>query len=314
ETEIERLLQGYATSPLGMIQEADDFRISIAGAQEKTALLWHQEQWCRPIGSTPTSHIFKLPIGKLENQGIDLSDSCENEWLCLKIAEAFCFPVANPQIQTFKQVKVLILERFDRQWSKDGTWLMRLPQEDMCQALGISPGLKYQADDGPGVVDIMNLLLGAEDADGDRECFLRSQILFWLLAAIDGHGKNFSIYLRSGGSFRLTPLYDIISAYPLMKTKAIARQKAKMAMAVTGKKNYYQWSMIQPRHFISTAIAAGFSGSRVDAILHEMLKQVPDVIETVTQQLPADFPPSISQPIFNGMRSLAERHYHVPVA
>src|SRR5690606_18824081 len=36
-----------------------DFRISIAGAQEKTALLWLDNQWCLPHGATPTTHIFK---------------------------------------------------------------------------------------------------------------------------------------------------------------------------------------------------------------------------------------------------------------
>jgi serine/threonine-protein kinase HipA len=77
--EIAKLLKGYAKSPLGMAEEADDFRISIAGAQEKTALLWYQEQWCRPTGVTPTSYIFKLPIGLIPNNNIDLRDSCENE-------------------------------------------------------------------------------------------------------------------------------------------------------------------------------------------------------------------------------------------
>jgi serine/threonine-protein kinase HipA len=79
--EIARLLKGYRMSPLGMNEEVDDLRISIAGAQEKTALLWHQGQWCRPIGPTPTSHIFKLPIGLIAENNFDLSESCENEWL-----------------------------------------------------------------------------------------------------------------------------------------------------------------------------------------------------------------------------------------
>jgi serine/threonine-protein kinase HipA len=146
--EIAQLLNGYKNTPLGMIEEVDDFRISIAGAQEKTALLWHQNQWCRPVGAMPTSHIFKLPMGNHDN--LDLSESCENEWLCLEIARAFGLPAANAQLQFFDGVKVLVVERFDRQWSKDGKWLMRLPQEDFCQILGVSPSLKYQADGGPG--------------------------------------------------------------------------------------------------------------------------------------------------------------------
>lgn len=159
-------------------------RNSLAGAQEKTALLWYQDRWQRPLGSTPTSHIFKLPIGRIEQNNIDLSESCENEWLCLRIAKAFGFPVAHAELATVGQKKVLIVERFDRRWSRDG-WLMRLPQEDFCQALGVAPALKYESHGGPGIADAMKLLLGSRLATPDREMFFKSQILFWMLAAID---------------------------------------------------------------------------------------------------------------------------------
>ena len=67
----------------------------------------------------------------------------------------------NVKFYHFEDVKVLIVERFDRKLSSDKSWLMRLPQEDMCQALGISPNLKYQSDGGPGIENIMRLLLGS---------------------------------------------------------------------------------------------------------------------------------------------------------
>jgi serine/threonine-protein kinase HipA len=306
--EIAKLLRVYRTVPLGMTEEADDFRISIAGAQEKTALLWHQGQWCRPTGATPTSHIFKLPIGFIDHNGIDLSDSCENEWLCLKIAGAFGLPTANAKIQQFEDVKVLVVERFDRRWSKDGTWLMRLPQEDMCQALGVSPNLKYQSNGGPGMAKIMQALLGSKNAEADRETFFRSQVLFWLLAATDGHAKNFSIYLEPGGSYRLTPLYDVLSVYPLMQSNMIPRQKAKMAMALRGtNKNHYLWEKIQPRHFLSTAKTINFPQKKAKQILSEMLEQVDDVATQVLEKLPEGFPPDISAPILEGMTRLAKQ-------
>ncbi len=84
DEEIEQLLLGYREAPLGMEVGIDDFRISLAGAQEKTALLWFGNQWCRPQGSTPTSHIIKLPIGHIAHNNLDFSESCENEWLCLQ--------------------------------------------------------------------------------------------------------------------------------------------------------------------------------------------------------------------------------------
>ena len=141
DSQIAQLLKNYQTAPLGMAEEdGEEFRISIAGAQEKTALLWKDDAWNRPVWTTPTTHIIKLPIGKIEHSGMDLSDSCENEWLCLKIAEAFGLPVCHAEIGLFEDAKALVVERFDRRHADD--WIMRLPQEDMCQAFGVSPNIK----------------------------------------------------------------------------------------------------------------------------------------------------------------------------
>src|SRR5690606_37578660 len=87
----------------------DDFRISIAGAQEKTALLWHDDRWCIPRNSTPTTHIFKLPLGKVGNMQADFSTSVENEWLCSRIVEAFGIPIARTEIATFEDQKALVV-------------------------------------------------------------------------------------------------------------------------------------------------------------------------------------------------------------
>ena len=80
------------TAPAGPARDEPEFRISIAGAQEKTALLFHQGRWCRPIGSTPTTHIFKLPLGLVGNRQADMRTSVENEWLCARIVAAFGLP------------------------------------------------------------------------------------------------------------------------------------------------------------------------------------------------------------------------------
>lgn len=302
EAEIASLLMGYKLAPQGMAAETDDFRISLAGAQEKTALLWYREQWHRPQGSTPTSHIIKLPIGHLAQNNIDLSESSENEWLCLQIAKAFGFPVANAELARFGEQNTLVVERFDRRWSKDGSWLMRLPQEDFCQALGIAPALKYESDGGPGIADGMKLLLGSQQANQDRETFFRSQILFWLLAAIDGHAKNFSLFIETGSAYRMTPLYDIISAYPLMTAGSIPAKRARMAMAVTGKNRHFHWATIQPRHFESTAQKAGYSQDKAAELMADFKAGADAVLTKVSGSLPANFPAHISDPIFDGIR------------
>jgi serine/threonine-protein kinase HipA len=202
-----------------------------------------------------------------------------------------------------------VVERFDRRWSPDKSWLMRLPQEDFCQALGVSSNLKYQADGGPGIAEIMKLLMGAKNTEANREQFFRSQVLFWLLGAIDGHAKNFSIFIEAGGSYRLTPLYDVISAYPLIKNKNLSAQKVKMAMALKGTNgNHYLWSKIQPRHFLATARAINFSEVKATKILQEMLTRSATVAQEVAEKLPGGFPEHVSTPILQGMVKLAEKH------
>ncbi|OGT48875.1 MAG: serine/threonine protein kinase [Gammaproteobacteria bacterium RIFCSPHIGHO2_12_FULL_38_11] len=302
EKKIASLLRNIKTNPLGMTHDENDFRISIAGAQEKSALLYWRKKWMRPIGSTPTTHIFKLPIGVILHQKMDLSDSCENEWLCAQIARAFGLPTASCDIGIFDGVKALIVKRFDRKLSRDRKKILRLPQEDMCQALGIPPDFKYQSDGGPGIKDIMKLLLGSATPDKDREFFFGTQVLFWLLAAIDGHAKNFSIFLEPGGQFRLTPLYDIMSAYPLIANKQLQAKKIKMAMALEGKNKHYHWHEMQRRHFLSAAKTARFSPEKAEEIINSMLSKVDDVICVVTKELPKRFPRKIAKPVFDGMR------------
>lgn len=307
DNQIAKLLKNYQTAPLGMAEDdGEDFRISIAGAQEKTALLWKDDAWNRPVGTTPTTHIIKLPIGNIEHSGMDLSDSCENEWLCLKIAEAFGIPVCHAEIGLFEDAKALIVERFDRRRA-DG-WLMRLPQEDMCQALGVSSNIRYESDGGPGISAIMQFLMQSKESKYDREVFFKSQVLFWLLAGIDGHAKNFSIFIEPEGRYRMTPLYDIMSAHPLLASRQLQAKKIKMAMALSGKNRHYHWDKIRSRHFMGTAKQAGFNEKTAKVIMDEMMGMVDEVIEKVESQLPADFPEEISATTIDGMRRQHERY------
>lgn len=304
---IASLLKHYHTAPLGMSQNETEFRLSIPGAQEKSSFLFYKNKWRLPIATTPSSHIFKLPIGIIEHQNMGLSDSCENEWLCSNIIKLFGLPVADAEIRYFEDAKILVVKRFDRQWSSDQTWLMRLPQEDCCQALGYPPALKYEADGGPGIKEIMNLLLGSKQPQEDRETFFRSQVVFFLLAAIDGHAKNFSVFIESGGHYRLTPLYDIMSAYPLIEKKQLQNQKIKMAMGLVSKNKHYHWHTIQRRHFISTAKATNFSTIKAEQIIDEVVEQIDQVITEATAMLPSDFPKAIASSIFNGMKQAKKR-------
>lgn len=305
DRQIADILLNYKVAPLGMADDEDEFRISIAGAQEKTALLKRNNQWFKPIGSTPTSHIFKLPIGTI-NARYDMSDSVENEYLCHLIFKAYGIPTANAEIGVFHDQKALIVERFDRVWSSDGSWMIRRPQEDMCQALNIPPALKYEHKGGPGIQDIMNLLLGSQKPLEDRYTFFKTQILFWFLAATDGHAKNFSIFLLPQGGYTLTPIYDVLSAFHLIENGQLSLPKMKMALSVKGKNRHYNWERIMPRHWYSTAAICNFPADQVKMIVEELTEKMDTVIEQVQQLIPKEFPDRVASPIFAGMKMARE--------
>ena len=306
DAEIAETLKRYETMPLGM-REDKEFRISVAGAQEKTALLKLKGKWHLPLGTTPTSHIFKLPIGRIEHSGMDLSDSVENEWLCHAILNAYGISVANTEMMTFDGLKVIVVERFDRRWSTDKSWLIRLPQEDMCQALNIPPALKYESDGGPGIAQIMDLLLGSSNSLDDRRNFMTQIYLYWVLGAIDGHAKNFSLFLRSGGEFQLTPAYDVMSAYPLIAKKQLEQRRMTMAMSLSGRSRQYQWERMLRRHWVATAKQCNFPEEEMNQIIERILGGMDAVIEQVAGELPKDFPADVATPIFDGMKRARER-------
>jgi serine/threonine-protein kinase HipA len=297
EGAIEQLLNGLAQAPLGLSGD-DAFRISLAGAQEKTALLRHKGKWLKPRGTTPTSHIFKKQIGRLPN-GLDLSNSVENEFYCLKLAAAFGLPVNRADIHTFGETKSLVIERFDRHWTKDKR-LLRLPQEDCCQALSVPPTRKYQSEGGPGMVQVLDLLKGSDHPIEDQETVLKAQIFFWLIGATDGHAKNISIFLGPGGSYHLTPLYDVLTAQPSFEVRQIEGKQMKLAMSV-GTKRHYRIGDILGRHFIQTGEGAGLPKGLAHEAIEEMADTAGQALEAIERVLPADFPEVIHRAVKVGV-------------
>ena len=309
DADIARLLRATPAAPFLGQHDYDEFRISLAGAQEKTALLWHEGSWHRPLGATPTTHIFKLPMGQVGNMQADFSTSVENEWLCAQIVAAYGLPVARCEMAAFEDQKALIVERFDRRLAQAGTHWLRLPQEDCCQALGVPPAIKYESEGGPGMKAILDLLLGAQDAASDRLTFFKAQLVFWLLCATDGHGKNFSLAIESQGRYRLTPLYDVLSVYPILGRRAnqLAPERARMAMAVTGQNRHCEWTRILPRHWLSSARSCGIEPNIAQRMIDDLVGTTPAVIAQVACTLPPTFPARVADTIFDGVRAAAAK-------
>lgn len=315
EDEVAAVLRNVPADPIGGAEDtAPVFRISLAGAQEKTALTRFNGQWCRPLGATPSTHIFKLPLGVIANTSrIDMFDSVENEWVCAQIVQALGLPMARTAMGRFGDQRALIVERFDREWmgdvgkAGDGQWIARLPQEDFCQALGLPAHLKYEGDGGPSVAQGLQLLAGSADAASDRRVFQLAQLAFWLMAAPDGHAKNFSIFLRRGNAYEATPLYDVLSIWPYVgkRNGQIHLRDVRLAMAVRSKNAHYDLYGIRARHWHGLATKHG--GPAVWAAMRAMVEQVDAALNAVEAALPGDFPERIWRPIAQGMRSQAEK-------
>lgn len=312
---IERhLLEVVTPERFGVARDPDDdFRISLAGAQEKDAFLWWDGRWMKPRGATPTTHIFKLPPGRVGGRQADFSTSVDNEWLCLKLIAAYGLPVPKAEIASFGKQRVLVVERFDRTVSSDGKRLLRLVQEDFCQATGTSPMVKYEAEGGPGLGVLFNLLQQSVEAERDLRTLMASQVLFWMLRAPDGHAKNFSIHLLPGGRYRLTPLYDVISAYPVMGDgpNRWSPRELKLAMALVGKNRHYEAEHIQRRHFNSTARRFGYAET-AEPLLQELIARTPVVIDQVQRELPAGFSHAVADRVLTGLQSAARALERMP--
>lgn len=188
-------------------------------------------------------------------------------------------------------------------------------QEDFCQATGTSPLIKYENDGGPGLAKLFELLAQSASAQKFMPTLMASQVLFWLLGATDGHAKNFTISLLAGGTsrFRSTPMYDVMSAFPVVDSgpNQLAARDLKLAMAVVGKRRHYQIFNIQRRHFHSTARKVGF-GVDAEHVIEDLLQRTPQAIARVQGEIPSGFSQSVADTVLGGLRAAAQALQDMP--
>ena len=242
-----------------------------------------------------------------------MTTSVENEWLCARILRAYGLPVARCDIAKFGSQKVLVVERFDRQIHSSGKYWLRLVQEDFCQATATPSSMKDERDGGPGILEIARILRASVNRDHDLECLLQAQLLFWMLAAVDGHAKNFSIRILNQGRFQLTPLYDVISIWPIIGNAAnkISWHHARLAMSVRGKNRHYLVRDIQRRHFNEMAARCGL-GETAEPLIKDVLAATPAVIASVQKNLPKGFPQRVLDAILKGLSKSARQLEAMP--
>jgi serine/threonine-protein kinase HipA len=207
--------------------------------------------------------------------------------------------VNTATIETFGETKALVIERFDRRWTKNGR-LLSLPQEDCCQALSVPPTLKYQNEGGPGMADVLGLLRGSDTPLEDQAIFFKAQLIYWLIGAPDAHAKSFSLFLGPGGRYRMTPLYDIVTARGALVARQIERKQMKMAMSV-GDNRHYRFDQIYGRQFVQTAMRVELSKKRATDAIEEVAENAADALETAAGGLPTSFPFSLVETVRNAV-------------
>ncbi|HET7233232.1 MAG TPA: HipA domain-containing protein [Longimicrobium sp.] len=226
EASLETLLREVAarSSPDRRVIHTGQF--SLPGALGKVALACDDVagRWGRPSGQRASTHILKPPIPGLAGHN-------ENEHFCLRLARAAGLEAADSRVMRFGAQSAIAVTRYDRQAGAGGD-VRRLHQEDMAQALGLDPALKYAAEGGAGIPDVVRLLRDYAQPD-DVSRFVLAVGFAWATAGTDAHLRNFSVLIHAGPSARLAPLYDLATALGLGGRRS-ALQDFRMAMAIGG--------------------------------------------------------------------------------
>lgn len=276
KSDFEKRIQQLARDGAAGRATVEEGQFSLSGAQAKTALYFdaRRKRWGVPRGRTPTTHILKPASNEFDG-------FAENEHFCLTLARSLGLAAARTQWHVIGGVPTLVSERYDRA-RIDGQW-RRVHQEDACQALGIHPESKYENQGGPGFLQLMSLMNGADDAEADRARLMQTACFTYLVAATDAHAKNYSLLHGRGHgrpSMRLAPLYDMASAWPY--PKKIPPKKMKLAMKVGG---HYRIDEILPRHFRELARRCGFPQDRITEMLSQWVEELPDMASVVAKQV-----------------------------
>jgi serine/threonine-protein kinase HipA len=257
----------------------EGIRLSLAGAQDKIAVHVSGGQISLPLNGAPSTHILKPSIERFE--GVVF-----NEALCMRLAQAVDLNTANIEIGKIESIDYLLVQRYDRalntQSPEGPERLRREHQEDFCQALGIVPEHKYQAEGGPSIKQCFELVRAASSTPViDLQALLDAVIFNWLIGNNDAHGKNFSLIYRgeisSGLQTRLAPLYDLISTvyYPELSPK--------MSMKLGGE---YLSERIVPANFERLAEEAGLAKPMMKRRVLELAEAVVAKLPTVTTDHP----------------------------
>jgi len=257
---LDSLLRELPQRPLAADPE-EGTRLSLAGAQPKLPVIIEGDEFFLPLNAAAaTTHILKPEPARFPGL-------VDNEAFCMELAHAVGLPVASVRKRhSAGGLPYLLVERYDRALTTEP--IVRLHQEDMCQALGRQPERKYQADGGPTVVELVSLLRACSvKPSQDLITLWRALVFNWLIGNCDAHAKNFSL-LYDVGSPTLAPLYDLVS------TTVYPELTRRLAMSLGGARqiddvNAKAWASLAQEVSYSSRFAARETGTLVKRVIEE---------------------------------------------
>jgi len=261
---LEQLVANLRSAPLGV---SGRVRVSLAGVQEKLLLTRRPDgRWGRPIDGTPSTHILKPEVAAYPK-------TVENEAFCMRFARHLGLPTAPVGTTVVGRRPLIVVERYDRVVHEDGT-VLRIHQEDFCQATAVPPERKYQEDGGPSLRRIAEILETAVSPDA-LEMLLQAVTINMLVANGDAHGKNFSLLHDEAGALRLAPLYDLICT--------LVYGDDRLAMYVD---NVHRTNRVTTDRLINEAVAWGLPRRRAQAIVASLVDLAPQALQAARDETP----------------------------
>ena len=242
-------------------------RLSLAGAQNKCPILLKDDDYWLPRKESPSSHILKFELS-------DYRHLPAYETFTTLLAKAIGLPVVDIQLCSIADTHYALIERYDRHPLENGQ-IMRLHQEDFCQALGFGHERKYQEDGGPTFADCYQLVQDVSiDPANDVQHLLRWQAFNVLAGNSDGHAKNLSLLHQANGEIRLAPFYDLVC------TRAVERIDYHLAFSVGDERNP---GIVTLKHWDTLANQCGlrpqFLRNKVLDVAHGLLENLQPVRE-----------------------------------
>jgi len=272
EAQLASLLAELPARPLlAGPEDEEGVRLSLAGTRDKLPVLRQDEHMGITRGRPPSTHIIKVPPPELEG-------FVANEAYCMALARESGLSVATAVPFRAGELEALLVERYDR--VRAGSSVRRIHQEDLCQASGRPPEMKYEAEGGPGVAECSQLIRVHGAGPGASLLQFLDALLFnFLIGNADAHSKNYSLLLEGSGAPRLAPLYDLLS------TRAYGRRFGrKMGMKYGGE---YRPEWIRGRHLDRMGDDLGIASRRVRRHATEVAEQVLGARDAAREELPS---------------------------